>query len=162
MTDTNDSNGGNVVSLFDDDEVDRKILALRLAGVSIRKIGREYSLSDKQVNESLDRSLPTLSDEMRIQLFKIDLQRLDELTTYWWQQAKSGSAVGTTLVVKLMERRSQMLGSDVAPHMRVQVIQQGAGPQEGSTQLLIAEIERIAAEKSGVAIKPAPGEWPAS
>jgi hypothetical protein len=66
MTDTSDN---NVVTLYDD-EIDRKVLTLRLNGIAIRRIGRELKLSDKQVLAALDRGLPTLGPDLRTRLFR--------------------------------------------------------------------------------------------
>jgi hypothetical protein len=147
MTDSSDSagDGGNVVILHDD-ELDQKVLRSRMAGTSIRRIARELSLTDRQVNASLDRTLPDLSPEMRIRLFKEDLARLDELLVAWFAQAKNGSATATGLVIKIMERRSALCGLDQPVAMRMEVIQAGATEQQNSTLVLLEHLNRIAAE----------------
>jgi hypothetical protein len=153
VTDTSNQDGGtgssNVIVLHDDDQ-DRKILQVRLAGTSIRKIGREFGLTDKQVLASLDRSLPSLTPETRIRLFKEDLARLDELMIHWYALAQTGHATATTLCVKLMERRAQMIGADAPVHMRVEVVDQSATEQSSSTDILLRELNRIAAEAKPV------------
>jgi|SRR4051794_30225341 hypothetical protein len=146
-----DMNSG-VVALYDE-EVDRKVLGLRLAGVSIRRIGRELKLTDKQTLAALDRALPSLSPEMRIRLFREDLARLDELMIYWFGQAKTGSATGTALCIKLMERRAHLTGIDAPSHTRVEVLVEAtAQSAENSTAVLLRELNRIAAEQPGEVI----------
>jgi hypothetical protein len=156
MTDTSDSDdsGGNVVALHDD-EIDRKVLHLRLAGIAIRKIGRELELSDKAVLASLDRALPQLTPEMRIWLYREDLARLDELMVHWYTQAKGGSTTATSLCVKLMERRSAMTGTDAPVRLDV-VVERQTAESPGSTQLLLDMLNKIAAERGNSGEAPAP------
>ena len=146
--DSDCSDSGNVAVLFNDD-LDREVLALRLTGHSIRSIGRALKLRDSEVLRSLDRSLPSLSPDMRIRLYKEDLQRLDDLMVHWYQKAREGSALATTLAIKLMERRSQMLGSDMPARMKIEVVAGGAQQHtESSTKALIRELDRIASERA--------------
>jgi hypothetical protein len=148
MTDGTDSggSGGNVVALRDDD-LDASILRQRLAGLSIRRIGKEFKLSDRAVLDALDRALPPLNPEMRTRLFKEDLCRLDELLTHWYAQARNGGAMATQLCIKIMERRSALCGLDAPATMRMEVIQHGAAEQPNSTQLLLDQLNRIVAER---------------
>ena len=143
MTETNDS---NVVALYND-EIDRKVLALRLNGVSIRRIGRELKLTDKQTLAALDRVLPSLGPDLRTRLFREDLARCDDLMVYWYQKAKDGSAVATSLCVDLMKRRAAMAGTDSPQRIDVVVAQQVADDPSSTVQLL-AELDRIAAERT--------------
>jgi cytochrome P450 len=140
-----DDDSSTLVLYDDESEIDRKVLAARLAGVSIRKIGREMKLSDDAVLQSLDRSLPRLTPELRVRLFREDLQRLDELTTYYWAQARSGNTAAANVVTKLMERRSLMLGSDSPSRIEL-VTRVADGEQPGGTELLLEQLRLIAAE----------------
>lgn len=134
------------VLVLHDDEVDRKVLNLRLAGVAIRRIGRELKLTEKQTLAALDRALPNLSPEMRVRLFREDLARVDELMIYWYTQAKGGSATATQLCIKLMERRAHLTGIDAPATARIEVVA-SATQAEGSTAMLLRELNRIAAER---------------
>ena len=113
MTDSADSGGGNVVEMITRDELDQRVLKLRSAGLSVRRLGREVGLTERQVLEALDRSLPALDAGTRARLFREDLSRLDDLMIHWWGQARAGSATATALVLKIMERRAQLTGSNL-------------------------------------------------
>jgi hypothetical protein len=143
MTDSN-----SVVDLIRPDEIDRKVLALRLAGVSIRKVARELKLTDKQVLESLDRGLPTLDGPARARYLREALAQLDELQSCWHTAART-SATAAAIVLKVAERRSALLGLDAPAHVRLDPVQIALGDraQEGSTEALLKELERIAAER---------------
>jgi hypothetical protein len=117
MVDT-DQEDGNVVALVDD-ELDRKILELRLNGLSVHRLAREFGISARSVERSLSRTLPELTPELRVRLFKEDLTRLDEMMVAWYRQAKGGSAVATGLCIKLMERRSAMIGGEAATRIEI-------------------------------------------
>jgi hypothetical protein len=142
------SNGGNGVELISPDDLDRKVLALRLAGVSIRKVGRELKLTDKQVLASLDRGLPRLDGPARSRYLRESLAQLDELQS-WWHTAARTSATAAAIVLKVNERRGALLGLDAPAHLRLDPVRivAGAEPQESSTEALPRELDRIAAER---------------
>jgi hypothetical protein len=136
----------NVVAIRDEEaELDRKVCRLRLAGTGIGEIGRALKLSDRAVLRSLNRSLPELTSELRMRLYQEDLLRCDTLIGVWYEQARSGSAVATSLVVKLMERRASMVGSD--SHTKIELIVPSAKEEpNNSTVALLEALNRIVEE----------------
>jgi hypothetical protein len=66
--------------------------------------------------------------------------------TYWYQKAREGSAVGTSLCVDLMKRRAAMVGTDSPSNLRVEVIGEATANQPSSTEALLRELDRIANE----------------
>jgi hypothetical protein len=139
MTDSSN----NVVDLLD---LDAEILRQRLAGMSIRRLAREFKIPEYQVLQSLDRSLPPISAETRVRLYREDLARLDDMLTTFYPQAKNGMSGAATICLKLLERRSAMTGADAPQRVDVTVVQ---APDEdpNSTLRLLAELDRIAAER---------------
>jgi uncharacterized protein YbjQ (UPF0145 family) len=133
----------NVVDTLD---LDADILARRLGGLSIRRLAREFSITQTAVLNSLDRSLPQLSPQLRTRLYREDLQRLETLIGAHWASAATGSQSSTQLVLRLLERRAAMLGADAATRIDVVVEQVGATPD--STSQLLAMLDQIAAERS--------------
>jgi|tagenome__1003787_1003787.scaffolds.fasta_scaffold20537934_2 hypothetical protein len=152
MTST-DTGTGTVVALHGDaerDERDHEILQLRLAGLSIRRLAREFKVTDREVLRALERGLPQLTPETRTRMFREDLLRLDELMIHWFAAAKNGSASAanaTQLCLRIMERRSALCGLDAPVHWRIEVIEQAAASAESSTAALLKELDRIAAER---------------
>jgi hypothetical protein len=146
MTDT-----GTVVNLLD---LDAEILRQRLNGTSIRRLAREFKIPEYQVLQSLDRSLPPISAETRVRLYREDLCRLDDMLTAFYPQAKNGMQGAATICLKLLERRSAMTGSD-APQ-RVDVTVKQAAEEPNSTIMLLNELNRIAAERDPKTIEGEP------
>jgi hypothetical protein len=127
--------------------MDQHILQRHLDGLSIRRIAREFRMSDRAVNEALDRALPPLDAGLRQRLYRADLARLEELLGYWQAKALEGSATATGLVLKILERRASLTGIDAPINMRLQVIEQTSEQEPTSTEALLAEFNRIAEER---------------
>jgi hypothetical protein len=132
----------NVVDLLD---LDSEILRQRLAGLSIRRLAREFNIPEYQVLQSLDRSLPPISAETRVRLYREDLCRLDDLLATFYPQAKNGMQGAATVCLRLLERRSAMTGADAPQRVDVTVVQAPEDPN--STLRLLAELDRIANER---------------
>lgn len=126
-------------------ERDKKVFHLRLAGVSPRRIAEELSCSLDQVEQSLDRMTGGVSPALRQRTILMELERLDALQKVHYANALNGQIGATLVVVKLMERRSRYLGLD-AP-VRTDDPLGGAGQRESSTEGLLRELDRIAAER---------------
>src|SRR5262249_50378721 len=96
-----------------DDGRDDFILQERLAGRSARSIGKQLSLSVGEVNAALDRTLPHIDNAARLRHISLDLSRLDELLKVFLSRAieKMDASAGL-LVVKILERKSALLGLD--------------------------------------------------
>ena len=148
MKNSTNGNAAGAVEITSPDECDAQVLHLRLAGVSVRRIGRQYGLTDKQVLAALDRTLPTLDAEARARYLRESLGQLDELSSWWYGQAKT-SAPAAMLCLRINERKAALLGLDAPQHVRLDPVQiiANAGPQQGSTEALIAELDRIVAER---------------
>jgi hypothetical protein len=127
---------------------DQQVLGLRLAGVSTRKIARELKISDKEVIAALYRALPVIDAAYRARILREELERLDQLQSWWHTQART-SATAAAIVLKIAERRAQMLGLDAPAHVRLDPVQivAGAEPQPYETAALIAALDRIAGER---------------
>ena len=96
-----------------DDGQDDFILQERLAGRSARSIGKQLSLTVGEVNASLDRTLPTIDNAMRVRHVSLDLHRLDGLLETFYKRAieKTDTQAGLC-VVKILERKAALLGLD--------------------------------------------------
>jgi hypothetical protein len=138
--------GTNIFELTAPAERDAKILALRLAGVSIRKIGREYKMTDAAVLESLDRSLPCLDAHTRARYLRESLAELDELKSWWHLRAKDSPAAAA-IVLKIAERRAAMLGLDQPAATRVEIITSQSADSPDSMAQLEAALAAVANER---------------
>jgi hypothetical protein len=142
--------GNNVVVLHDDEFAERVLKARLDTGKSIKRLAREFQVSERAILAALNRALPPLNPETRVRLFKEDLQRLDALATYWHGVAMSGgSGAGsaTQLTLRIMERRAALCGLDAPLHARLEIAAQQAPNEPSSTQALLEQLERIVAER---------------
>jgi hypothetical protein len=126
-------------------DLDAAVLERRLAGLSIRRLSREFKISEKGILDSLDRSLPQLSPELKIRIYREDLQRLEALISAHWGSAATGSQSSTQIILRLLERRAAMIGADSPT--RIDVVIERVGEHPDSTTQLLAELDRIAAER---------------
>src|SRR5262244_2840644 len=96
-----------------DDARDDFILQERLAGRSARSIGKELRCTVGEVDASLDRTLPKIDNDARRRYVALDLNRLDALLkTFFARAIEKVDTQAGLLVVKILERKSAMLGLD--------------------------------------------------
>ncbi|MGR4930615.1 hypothetical protein ACIPUD_27985 [Bradyrhizobium sp. CAR08] len=100
-----------IVDLVDDD-LDAQILTHRMAGISVRAIMRRYGMTKRDVEAALDRALPQINNATRIATIKLELERLDQLIRPFFVKALAGDTAAASILVKLSERRSSLLGLD--------------------------------------------------
>jgi hypothetical protein len=106
----------------------KRIIDLRLEGLSVRKIADRlqrggFKTSKSEVQEILAKELEELgaSQETREQARALSLDRLDAWTQSLFRRTKKGDekAIGTAL--KLEERRSKLLGTDAPEEQQVKL-----------------------------------------
>jgi hypothetical protein len=136
---------GNVTQLLTPAARDQQMLQLRLAGVSIGVIAQRFKVRPKKVLDALDALLPELNNETRARYMRESIAALDTLASWWWGQAKT-SMGAAALCLKIQERRASLLGLDTPAHVKVDLVTEGAGPQQTSTEELLAALNRIASE----------------
>jgi hypothetical protein len=144
---------GSDVEALESAERDQQILQLKLSGVSTKQIGKRFHLSDRAVASALDRVLPQLDSVERARYWKASVATLDMLQSWWTAEAKSSPAA-CTLLLKILEQRSMLLGIQAPVKLDLQLAA-SAEPTQTSTQLLVAALDRIAAEGSPGGLQPA-------
>jgi hypothetical protein len=93
-----------------DEGRDDFILQERLTGRSARSIAKQLSLTVGEVNASLDRTLPTIDNAMRLRHISLDLHRLDGLLETFYKRAIEKTDTQAALaVVKILERKAALL-----------------------------------------------------
>jgi hypothetical protein len=116
-------------------ERDAQFLQLRLAGVSIGTIAHRYKVRERVVLKALDKLLPTLDAATRARYLRESLGTLDMLQSWWTSEAKR-SATACSLVLKIQEQRSTLLGLNAPIRLDPIQVVAAAAPEESSTQLL--------------------------
>ena len=91
------------------------ILRLRKMGYDARQISDELDIPFDRVSNIIKSALKSLSKEMKGQAEEIrslELTRLDELQTAIWSDCMDGKLTAIDRVLKIMERRSKLVGLD--------------------------------------------------
>lgn len=120
-------------------ERQRKAVELRKAGMSYEAIADELGYAGKSgaykaVSSALTRTLQEPADELRA----LELARLDDMLKGLWVNARKGNVYAIDRVLKIMQRRAELLGLD-APKT-VKVVQEEAKRLAGEYGLTEAEI----------------------
>jgi len=125
-----------------DDARDDFILQERLSGRSARSISKELHCPVSEIDESLDRTLPKITNEAKRRIIALDLDRLDKLIEVFYKQAiEKVDAQAGLLVVKILERKSALLGLD-SPQ-KLDVVQVQAAEEPKRSDKIYAAIMRV-------------------
>jgi hypothetical protein len=129
-----------------DDALADRIYRARLGGISARSIREQFNCTVADVNAAVDRKMIQVDNRYRVRMTAIDLERLEMLTSRCIDAIVKGSFAAGHLLLKVMERRAKILGTD-AP-LRIDPIEIAA-PSETSTQELKRIFDEIRRERSG-------------
>src|SRR6516165_1657940 len=87
------------------------IIRERIIGKSVRAIAQDLGCSIAEVNKALDLfAVATINAKVRTHTLALELSRLDELQSVFYERAKAGDVASGMLLTKIMERRSCLLG----------------------------------------------------
>jgi hypothetical protein len=128
-----------------DDARDDFILQERLSGRSARSISKELRCTTADVDASLDRALPKIDNDARRRYVALDLNRLDGLIEVFYKRAiEKVDAQAGLLVVKILERKSAMLGLDSPQKLDIIQVQAKDAPtqHERIKQAILSMVER--------------------
>jgi hypothetical protein len=126
-----------------DDARDDFILQERLSGRSARSISKELRCAVADVDASLDRTLPKITNDAKRRLVALDLDRLDGLIQVFYKRAiEKVDAQAGLLVVKILERKAALLGLDQPQKLDVVAVQ--AAEEPSSHDVIRAAILRVA------------------
>ena|SRR5215471_974841 len=94
-----------------DDERDEAIFAAWEAGKSLRLLAREFNLPLVQIEQALDRVLPSFGPSSQLRAYKRELEKLESLSSDFYALAKRDkSPEHAHLVARLNERICAMRG----------------------------------------------------
>jgi hypothetical protein len=134
----------NVVDLVDREEA---IFRARLAGKSTRRIAREFDLDLASVTAIIERNTPTIDNNLRLITLQLELERLDEMQSVFYRAAVDGDVPAAAILLKIAERRSSYLGLDCPVRVDPKQLHEEVHPGPSSTEALLRELDRIAAER---------------
>lgn len=90
-------------------------LQLRMAGVSYHAIAERLGVSDTQAFHDVKAELAKIAKQASAEAEHVrtmELERLDAMTLALWAQAKQGNQGAIDRLLRVMERRSKLLGLD--------------------------------------------------
>lgn len=100
---------------------DDLVLEALASGQSLRKVRRQFALSEREFDSLLERLYP-LSTEARLRTIRGDLALLNRIIETLFQKAVAGDINAATAAIRGLERKAFMLGTDCAQKIDLQVI----------------------------------------
>lgn len=118
-----------------------KAIALRLAGMDYESIAQRLGYADrgaacKDIQRAMEANIAQQTQSADT-LREVELMRLDRLQAAAWQAAASGDLKAIETVLKIVDRRSRLLGLDAPIKTDVTV-----------SDAITSEIEQLAAQLS--------------
>lgn len=93
----------------------RQALELRMAGATYSRIASALGITKGAAHKAVARAMEAVraeSDEVAEAYRDLELARLDRMQMGLWNQARSGDLAAVDRVLRIMERRSKLLGLD--------------------------------------------------
>lgn len=103
-------------------------LELRLAGHTFDEIGSHLGCRRQTAHQLVMSALDERAAEPCEKVRALELERLDKLLAAHWRTALAGDSDATEICLKVMQRRSRLLGLD-APQQVAAVVAEATGPQ---------------------------------
>ena len=131
-----------------DDDIATKMLRLRVAGQSERRIAAQFNISQAAVRTTINRMLPVVDTAYRVQAHGLELARLDELHSAYYDKAASGNnETAALLCLKIVEQRSNLLGVNAPVRLDMQLVEQISGPTPSTTDRIEAAINAVISQR---------------
>jgi len=110
---------------MDDDERSEDIISAKIRGASTRDLARQHGLTTREIERIIDAKLDyELDNRQRLRLVKLSVERILSLMQPFYDKAiREKCCASGTLVCKLEERLSLLLGTDAPTTQRVDVYQ---------------------------------------
>lgn len=94
----------------------REVFQLRRQGMSMWDIAEQLEISEADVKRGMaaaqKAAAQLLNDGTKVELLSLEVMRLDELQNAYWQAALSGDTRAADIVLKVIDKRTKMLGLD--------------------------------------------------
>lgn len=131
-----ETKGGNLKPLTESTaELEKQACDLRTAGLTYEEIAGSLQLSGKaQAYRIVQRALRRIPAESVLELRQIEAERLEAMTQILWPEVRQGNIKGIHALLKVMERRSRLMGLDVPV---------SAPPPIEGAPVVSAEVERL-------------------
>lgn len=141
-------------------EKQRKALELRKAGATVQQIAdalgyANHSSASRAIKSALRATIQEPADELRV----LECERLDAMMRAHWPAVMNGHVRSTEVVLRIMERRAELLGLDRKPpddNGNTFNFYANADYQAMRSQLmrLFAQDQEAAIEVAGILVEP--------
>tara|TARA_B100000519_G_scaffold132739_1_gene114692 strand:+ start:2881 stop:3372 length:492 start_codon:yes stop_codon:yes gene_type:complete len=139
------------------------ILRLRKMGYDAQRISDELDIPLDRVSNIIKSALKKLTKEMKgaaEEIRCLELSRLDEMQTAIWQDCMDGKLTAIDRVLKIMERRSRLVGLDAPERLNIKTDIKIEQMNEAKDRLMSKILDMVpedeAEEPEPVMVLPAP------
>jgi hypothetical protein len=116
----------------------------RVSGQSIKDIAHMFGRSPEAVQAIIDMQCPLVTTDLKIRTIGLELSRLDELHATFHPKAKAGDDRAAAIVLRIQERRAQMLGIDSPMRIDAVQVRAEAVPQPSGVDRIMEALNRLA------------------
>jgi hypothetical protein len=102
-------------------DVTEQVATAISAGRSLRLIKRDFSLTETELDQVLEKLWP-VSNDARIRMVKHDLGRLERIIEMLFEKSVAGNIDAAGTLIKALDRKSQLLGLDAVRQIDLQII----------------------------------------
>lgn len=133
-------------------ERERQAFELRKSGATVYQIADELGITPQGVSSILKRVLERtarVAEEDAVDVRSLEVERLDAMLLGLWPQARSGHEGTVDRVIRIMQRRADLMGLDAPRLSRSEVTGREGGPIEVHKQaddfsaLSVEELEAL-------------------
>ena len=128
----------------------KNVLKLRKMGLDAQQISGELDMPLDRVKNIISNALKALAKEMRgqaEQIRSLELTRLDELQTAIWADCMGGKLTAIDRVLKIMERRSKLVGLDAPERLDIKADMKLEHMKEAKDRLMSKILDIMPEEK---------------
>lgn len=129
---------------------DEQVAEALSAGRSLRRIQRDFALTQAELDAALEKLWP-VSNDARIRMIKHDLARLERVIEVLFEKSVAGDVNASIACVRAWERKAALLGLDSTQRIDLQIINPSQQPTR--YEKITEAIMRI---RSGPDLQPTP------
>ena len=133
-----------IVGMIEIDERADQMFLLRLSGHSVRRIARQFQVSEAVVNAAVQHCVPPISDQMRKNTLELELARLDQMQAVFYPTMLQGNHQSAAICRKIKELRGDYLGIRAASRTDPIALVKAAEPELTTTERISGVLDDLA------------------
>ena len=136
-----------IVEVVEIDERADQMFHLRLAGHSVRRIARQFQVSEAVAQAAIQHCVPPISDQMRKHTLELELARLDQMQAVFYASMLQGNHQSAAICLKIKELRGDYLGIRAASRIDPIQLVKAAEPEPTTTERIQKVLDELAAQR---------------